>query len=81
MLLGGGGNDRLDGGLGGDELTGGSGRDVFVFTTKLKGNVDVIADFYVGGYDTIHLSKTIFSKIAKGVLKQSAFFSGTKARG
>ena len=79
MLLGGAGNDRLDGGLGGDELTGGSGRDVFVYTTKLKGNVDVITDFSSAD-DTIHLSKTIFSKIAKGVLKQSAFFSGTKAK-
>jgi serralysin len=79
MLLGGAGNDRLDGGLGRDELTGGSGRDVFVFTTNLKGNVDVITDFSSAD-DTIHLSKAIFSKMAKGVLKQSAFFSGTKAK-
>lgn len=75
------GNDKLHGGTGRDILTGGSGFDIFVFDTKLsvKSNLDKIADFNVK-YDTIHLSRKIFSKIAKkGVLSKDAFCIGDKA--
>jgi Ca2+-binding RTX toxin-like protein len=79
VLDGGAGQDRLDGGLGRDQLLGGDGKDIFSFSTRLKGNVDVVSDFRSAD-DTIHLSKAIFSKIAKGVLKKSAFFNGSKAK-
>ncbi|HZA93904.1 MAG TPA: hypothetical protein VE420_14870, partial [Gemmatimonadales bacterium] len=79
VLDGGAGSDKLDGGLGKDQLLGGEGRDIFSFSTRLKGNVDVVSDFRSAD-DTIYLSKTIFSKIAKGVLKKEAFFSGSKAK-
>lgn len=78
-LAGAEGNDRLDGGLGNDRLTGGAGQDIFIFSTKLKGNVDAITDFRYTE-DTIHLSKAVFSKLTKGVLKKSAFFSGSTAK-
>lgn len=77
-FIGGSGDDYLNGGLGRDRLTGGEGKDVFVFSTKLKNNIDTIADFQ-RGEDMIQLSKGIFSKIGKGALKKSAFHIGTKA--
>ncbi|MGO4573084.1 calcium-binding protein [Microvirga sp. 2TAF3] len=72
--------NTLNGGLGKDVLVGGAGRDVFVFSTKLGStNIDKIADFDVKD-DTIHLSKAIFSKIAKkGALSKGAFWIGAKA--
>ncbi|WP_162820763.1 cadherin domain-containing protein [Microvirga calopogonii] len=87
QLSGNGGNDRLSGGLGNDTLTGGAGQDIFVFDAKLaktntlnkKQNLDKILDFVVAD-DTIHLAKSVFSKIAKkGVLKKGEFFSGSAA--
>jgi Ca2+-binding RTX toxin-like protein len=86
-LYGNGGNDKLTGGLGNDSLWGGAGQDIFVFNAKLsktnalnkKQNLDRIADFSVAD-DTIHLAKSVFTKIAKkGVLAKSAFHAGTKA--
>jgi Ca2+-binding RTX toxin-like protein len=86
-LHGNGGNDKLTGGLGNDSLWGGAGSDVFVFNAKLsktnklnkQQNLDRIADFSVAD-DTIHLAKSVFTKIAKkGVLAKSAFHAGTKA--
>ncbi len=78
VLVGGAGNDLLNGGLGNDRLTGGEGSDVFVFSTKLKANVDRLLDFS-GADDTIQLSKKLFGKLQKGVLSKEAFRLGAKA--
>jgi serralysin len=75
------GNDKLYGGLGRDMLSGGTGKDIFVFDSKLNPTTDLdrILDFRVAD-DTIHLSKKIFSKIAKkGVVAKEAFWVGDKA--
>ncbi|WP_198411875.1 calcium-binding protein [Microvirga flavescens] len=80
------GNDKLYGEAGQDVLTGGLGRDIFVFDTKLsksskvnKANLDRITDFSVKD-DTIHLAKSVFTKLAKeGVLQAGEFYAGTKA--
>jgi Ca2+-binding RTX toxin-like protein len=81
------GNDKLYGGAGKDVLSGGLGQDVFVFNTKLsktnalnkKHNLDKVTDFVVVD-DTIHLAKSVFTKIAKkGVLKKDAFYMGVEA--
>ncbi len=80
-LSGGFGNDTLSGGGGKDMLTGGGGKDIFVFDTRLdkKTNLDKIVDFNHRD-DTIHLAKSVFSKISKkGVLSKSAFWIGDKA--
>jgi Ca2+-binding RTX toxin-like protein len=86
-LYGYGGNDTLSGGLGNDTLSGGTGSDIFVFDTKLsktnklnkQQNLDRISDFTVVD-DTIHLKKSVFSKIAKkGVLTKDAFYASTKS--
>ncbi|MGO4389639.1 cadherin domain-containing protein [Microvirga sp. 2YAF29] len=85
-LYGGAGNDKLYGGAGKDVLDGGSGQDIFVFDTKLsklskvnKANQDRIVDFDVKD-DTIHLKKSVFTKLdKKGVLKSAEFYAGTKA--
>ncbi len=71
-LLGNASANILDGGLGGDVLTGGRGADTFVFSTALgSGNVDRITDFT--GADTIRLSKSLFSTLARGELKAKEF--------
>ncbi|MBF9233414.1 calcium-binding protein [Microvirga alba] len=74
------GDDTLVGSLGNDTLYGGAGKDVFLFNKKAsKTNLDKIADFNVVD-DTIQLSKSVFSKIAKkGVLAKSAFWIGAEA--
>lgn len=86
-LYGNTGNDKLFGGLENDTLDGGAGQDIFVFDAKLaktnalnkKQNLDKIADF-VAEDDTIHLAKSVFSKIMKkGVLKKGQFFIGRAA--
>jgi Ca2+-binding RTX toxin-like protein len=80
-LMGGAGNDRLYGHKGNDVLSGGAGQDVFVFDTKAhsRSNRDTVTD-YSAAEDTIWLSKTVFTKIAKkGALAKSAFWAGTKA--
>jgi serralysin len=62
-------------------LSGGAGQDVFVFDTKAhsRSNRDTVTD-YSAAEDTIWLSKTVFTKIAKkGALAKSAFWAGTKA--
>jgi Ca2+-binding RTX toxin-like protein len=71
------GADTVIGGAGNDTLGGGTEKDVFVFDRKLsvKTNLDYIQDF-VPKDDTIHLSKKIFSKIAKGTLSKKAFVVG-----
>ena len=81
VLIGGFGDDSLFGGAGRDVLTGGAGHDMFVFDSKpnRKTNIDRVTDFSVAD-DSIHLSKKIFSKIAKkGVLTKSSFWIGDKA--
>ena len=76
-LFGEAGNDTLNGGTGGDVLVGGAGKDVFVFDRKpsVKTNLDYIQDFAPKD-DVIHLSRKIFSKIAKGTLSKKAFVTG-----
>lgn len=44
-LEGGGGNDLLHGGADGDLLAGGAGRDVFLFSTALEADGDLVTDF------------------------------------
>ncbi|MGO4526828.1 cadherin domain-containing protein [Microvirga sp. 2MCAF35] len=87
QLVGEAGDDTLYGGLGKDSLKGDAGKDVFVFDAKLsktnalnkKQNLDRISDFVVAD-DTIHLAKSVFSRITKkGVLKKGEFYVGTKA--
>ncbi|WP_081929013.1 calcium-binding protein [Microvirga sp. BSC39] len=79
-IYGYGGRDALAGGAGNDTLYGGSGPDSFYFDTKLnaKTNVDKIMDFKAAD-DAIGLSRAVFSKIARGPLKETAFHLGTKA--
>ena len=81
------GNDKLSGGLGNDILTGGTGGDIFVFDAKLsktnaankKANLDKVVDFSVAD-DTIHLAKSVFTKLAKkGALAKGAFYGGSAA--
>jgi Ca2+-binding RTX toxin-like protein len=78
VLVGGAGNDLLNGGLGNDRLSGGEGSDVFVFSTRLKKNVDRLTDFSAPE-DTIQLSKSVFGRLQKGVLSKDAFRIGAKA--
>jgi Ca2+-binding RTX toxin-like protein len=75
-----GGTDALAGGAGNDKLYGGKGRDYFFFDAKLnaKTNVDKIMDFSAKD-DAIGLSRSIFSKIGRGPLKEEAFHLGKKA--
>lgn len=78
QIFGQGGNDKLWGGKGKDTLIGGAGNDIFVFDVKpnVKSNLDYVYDFSVKD-DTIHLSKKIFSKLAKkGTLSKGAFVTG-----
>ncbi|MCG7392212.1 hypothetical protein MHY87_04765 [Microvirga sp. ACRRW] len=78
-FVGGKGHDLLNGGLGKDKLTGNEGQDTFVFNSKLGSkNVDRITDF-THSDDSLKLSKSIFSKIEKGMLSKGAFWIGTKA--
>jgi Ca2+-binding RTX toxin-like protein len=73
-LLGGSGNDLLDGGLEADTLTGGGGEDTFRFSTALgNGNVDWIKDFNVAD-DLIQLDSLIFTALNDGALAVGAFF-------
>lgn len=78
QIFGQGGNDTLWGGKGNDTLAGGAGKDVFVFDTRphARSNLDYVLDFNVKD-DTIHLSKKVFSKLAKkGTLAKGAFVVG-----
>ncbi|MBF9232012.1 calcium-binding protein [Microvirga alba] len=80
-IVGNDGANKLSGKLGNDLLTGGLGKDIFVFDTKpnAKTNLDKIVDFNVKD-DTIHLAKSVFTKIAKkGALAKDAFWIGTSA--
>ncbi len=79
-IYGYGGTDALAGGAGNDKLYGGAGTDHFFFDAKLnaKTNVDRIMDFNPVD-DVLGLSKSIFSKITRGPLKEAAFHNGKKA--
>lgn len=80
-MAGGTGNDRLYGGDGRDTLIGNSGYDAFVFNTRANGvtNLDRISDFSVV-YDRIWLDNNVFTALgATGLLKSSAFWTGTAA--
>ncbi|MDQ4087274.1 MAG: calcium-binding protein [Pseudomonadota bacterium] len=77
---GGVGPDRLFGGLGNDSLKGGSGYDGFYFSTALdpSNNVDTILAFSPF-YDTIFLSRSIFTALPAGALSEEAFHTGSSA--
>jgi len=76
QIYGGDGDDILYGGTGRDTLYGGTGKDTFVFTASLKStNIQYIDDFSHAD-DTIRLSHSIFTKIAKGTLSANAFVVG-----
>ncbi|MEZ0168380.1 Ig-like domain-containing protein [Microvirga sp. TS319] len=79
-ILGGAGNDVIYGGAGNDVLNGGDGYDTFVFDTALgANNVDTIEDFNPA-FDTIQLSKAVFTAFTKvGPLAAGSFVIGTKA--
>jgi Ca2+-binding RTX toxin-like protein len=80
-LFGEAGNDILRGAAGHDVLSGGAGQDVFIFDSRpnRRANLDRISDFSVAD-DTIHLVKSVFSKINKtGVLAKGAFHAGGAA--
>jgi Ca2+-binding RTX toxin-like protein len=78
-VAGGVGNDTLTGGAGSDVLFGDKGKDVFVFDQKpnVSSNLDYIQDFTPTD-DVIHLSRSIFTKIAKGTLSSKAFVVGNQ---
>ncbi len=77
MISGNSGANSLNGSAGSDTLTGGSGADNFIFNTALgSSNVDRITDFNVAA-DTIRLENTIFTGLAVGTLKASAFTKNT----
>ncbi|PVE24436.1 hypothetical protein DC522_10090 [Microvirga sp. KLBC 81] len=71
------GNDKIFGGTGGDRLTGGDGYDRFYFDTAPSSSYyDIITDFNPV-YDTIYLSRAIFSGISRtGTLSSTAFKVG-----
>jgi Ca2+-binding RTX toxin-like protein len=80
LLYGGTGNDVLYGGTGKDALYGGTGRDTFVFIASLRSsNIQYIDDFRPTD-DVIKLSRSIFTKIAKGTLSSSAFVVGDQVK-
>ena len=80
LLFGGTGDDILYGGTGKDALYGGSGRDIFVFNASLtSANIGYINDFKPVD-DTIKLSRSIFTKIAKGTLSANAFVVGDRVK-
>lgn len=79
-LSAGNGNDTLFGGAGSDTFYGGAGRDIFVFDGRpnIRTNLDSIKDFAPAD-DTIHLRKSIFTKLArKGTLSPDAFVVGNR---
>jgi hypothetical protein len=66
------GDDTLSGGLGSDILMGGGGIDEFRFDAALsKNNVDRILDFEE--FETIQLSRKVFTGLTKGSLKDQNF--------
>ncbi|MDQ4087273.1 MAG: calcium-binding protein, partial [Pseudomonadota bacterium] len=75
------GPDKLFGGLGHDSLKGGAGYDGFYFDTPLdpSANVDKILA-YSPYYDTIFLSRSIFSVLPTGTLAEAAFQVGSSAQ-
>jgi len=79
-LSGGNGNDRLYSGWGNDILRGGAGKDAFVFYSNPSStNIDTIRDFSVRD-DTIWMENKVFTALGSaGLLKSSAFWTGTTA--
>ena len=82
MVVGGAGNNVLNGMGGNDTLTGGAGQDTFAFSTALNAttNVDTITDFVVAD-DTISLENAIFTKLTTTGTLNAAWFKiiGTAA--
>ncbi len=76
-ITGNGTTNSLNGLLGNDTLTGGLGNDAFIFNTTLgTTNVDRITDFTAPN-DTILLENAVFTALATGTLKSTAFVRNT----
>jgi Ca2+-binding RTX toxin-like protein len=75
LIVGGAGNNVLNGMDGNDTLVGGAGQDTFAFTTALNGstNVDTISDFVVAD-DTISLENAIFTRLTTTGTLNAAYF-------
>ena len=72
-IVGGDGDDRLNGRGGADSLRGRDGNDTFVFDSALvSGQFDLVVDF-TSGSDKIELSSGVFSALPKGALNAAAF--------
>lgn len=80
ILKGAAGDDTLNGGNGSDRLMGGAGSDIFVFDSRLKGNIDTILD-YEPGTDQLQLATQTFSALTladangDGLLDENYFHS------
>jgi len=74
VLIGGGGRDVLNGHGGSDRLTGGRGGDQFVFSDRLGGKIDEIADFSHGA-DRIAIDNAVFRGLHAGALSHADFVS------
>jgi Ca2+-binding RTX toxin-like protein len=79
-IIGGSGNNFIDGKAGSDSLTGNGGADQFLFTTALNAatNTDTIYLFNPAE-DFLRLDDAIFTQIATGFLAAPAFELGTAA--
>lgn len=79
-ISGGDGDDKISGGRGNDTVSGNAGKDTYYFSHALNGatNVDTIKGF--SGIDLMQLSSSIFTKVGKGALPASAFWSNTTGK-
>jgi Ca2+-binding RTX toxin-like protein len=79
-MVGGFGNDVLNGGAGNDTMVGGAGNDTFIFNSTLNAtsNRDTITDFSHSD-DTIQLSKSVMTALgALGTLSVDDFKFSTQ---
>ena len=81
LLLGGDGNDLLDGNKGADTLVGGAGKDNFQFSDRDLTGVDVVADFNgLPGGDVIEVGSLLLG-FTPGVSDVNDFLKSSTANG